>query len=170
MIDLAREEGKSALIGDGHHSWLLRLPANDSFRLCVREWEVALPGLAASCEGLEIVQLSDFHFARSFERRFFERVVDLCRQWTADLVLVTGDIVEHDDVIEWIEPVLGGLDARVGKFAVLGNHDQEHQPHEVERELERCGFDVLEGRWTTVSARRLDDCHRRHLGALGSGH
>jgi uncharacterized protein len=152
IIDLVPDENHGALIGGGRHSWLLRLPGHDSFRLCLREWEVTVPGLPASVDGLQIVQLSDFHFARSFDRRFFERIVELSRGWTADLLLVTGDIVEHDDVVEWIEPVLGRLEARLGRFAVLGNHDHENRPHDVECELTRSGFVVLEGRWTTVSA------------------
>ncbi len=151
-VDLALEEGHEALIGPGKHSWLLRLPGHDSFRICLREWEIALPGLSPSLDGLEIVQLSDFHFSRSFERRFFERVVDRCRDWTADLLLVTGDIIETGDVIDWIEPVLSRLHARLGKFAVLGNHDHQHHPQDVEAALARSGFIVLEGRWTTVSA------------------
>lgn len=69
-----------------------------------------------------------------------------------DLILVTGDLVEDDDAIPWIEPVLGPLEARMGKFAVLGNHDQEHQPGDVMRELTRAGFVVLEGRWVTIVA------------------
>jgi predicted MPP superfamily phosphohydrolase len=150
-IDLAIENGSAALIGEGHRAWLLRLPRHDSFRLYLREWDVEVPCLPALLDGLQIVQLSDFHFARSFERRFFEHVVDACRGWGADLLFVTGDIVDHDDVIEWIEPVLAPLEARLGKFAVLGNHDQMHQPDEVARELARAGFTVLEGRWTTVA-------------------
>ena len=108
-IDLAHANGTVALVGDGRHSWLLRLPRHDSFRLCLREWEVTVPGLPGSLDGLQIVQLSDFHFAPCFKRHFFEQVVDACRAWNADLLFVTGDIVEHDDTIEWIEPVLGRL-------------------------------------------------------------
>src|SRR4029079_14019403 len=93
----------------------------------------------------------DFHFAPCFERLFFESVVDACRAWDADLLLVTGDLVAHDAVIEWIEPVLGRLEAKLGKFAVLGNHDHENKPADVMRELTRAGFLVLEGRWVTIS-------------------
>jgi predicted MPP superfamily phosphohydrolase len=150
-IDLALENGTAALIGGGRRSWLLRLPGHHSFRLCLREWEVTVPGLSGSLDGIQIVQLSDFHFAPCFERHFFESVVNACRPWNADLLLVTGDIVEHDDAIEWIAPVLGSLDARLGKFAVLGNHDQEHRPGDVIRELTRAGFLVLEGRWSTIT-------------------
>jgi predicted MPP superfamily phosphohydrolase len=152
-IDLALASGTGALIGGGRHSWLLRLPRHDSFRLFKREWEVTIPGLPARLDGLQIVQLSDFHFARCFERHFFDLVVDAGGAWSADLLVVTGDIVEHDDTIEWIEPVLTRLKARLGKFAVLGNHDERHQPRDVVRELTRAGFDVLEGRWTTIAVR-----------------
>ncbi len=152
-IDLTLSNGTAGLIGGGRSSWLLRLPGHDSFRLFKRDWEVTIPGLPASLEGLQIVQLSDFHFARCFERHFFELVADACGGWNADVLVVTGDIVEHDDTIEWIEPVLGRLKARLGKYAVLGNHDEQHQPQEVVRELSRAGFDVLEGRWTTLAIR-----------------
>jgi uncharacterized protein len=150
-VNLALDAGHGSFIGGGRHSWLLRLPGHDSFWLCLREWEVTVPGLPPSLDGFQIVQLSDLHFARCFERRFFERIVDLTCEWTADLLLLTGDIVEHDDVIEWIEPVLGRLEGRLGKFAVLGNHDHENRPRDVESELARSGFVVLEGRWTLVS-------------------
>src|SRR5262249_38731372 len=75
---------------------------------------------------------------------------DACRGWQADLVFLTGDVVEEDETIAWIEPLLGRLDARLGKFAILGNHDDEHQPRTVVRELARAGFETLEGRWTTI--------------------
>src|SRR5262249_13972568 len=151
-IDLALAHGADALIGSGRHSWLLRLPGHDSFRLRLRAWEVRVPNLPCSLDGLQIVQLSDFHFASCFKRLFFESVIDACRAWSPDLLLVTGDLVEEDAVIDWIDPVIGRLEARLGKFAVLGNHDQEHQPTSVVRELTRAGFAVLEGRWVTFAA------------------
>jgi uncharacterized protein len=150
-IDLVLLSGTAALIGEGPRSWLLRLPGHDSFRLFKREWEVKVPGLPAPLDGLQIVQLSDFHFATCFKRHFFDLVADACRDWDTDLLLLTGDIVEHEDMIDWIEPVFGRLRARQGKFAVLGNHDEQNQPQAVVRELTRAGFDVLEGRWTTVT-------------------
>ena len=82
----------------------------------MREWELAYPGLPESLEGLTIVQLTDLHLAPCYDRRYFERVVEACRDWTADLVVVTGDLVEHDEAIAWIEPVLGRLEARLGKY------------------------------------------------------
>jgi predicted MPP superfamily phosphohydrolase len=149
-IDLASREGAAALRGDGRGSWLLRLPRNESFQLAVRDWELTIPGLPTALDGLAIVQLSDLHFAPCYRRQFFELVVAECLAWTADLVIVTGDLVEEDKMIGWIEPVLGRLQSRLGKFAVLGNHDSDHQPGTILAELERIGFTTLEGRWATL--------------------
>jgi len=149
-VDLARSLGRAALIGGGRRSWLLRMPGNQSFRLCLREWDVTVPGLPVSLDGLSIVQLSDFHLAPCFERLFFESILDACLPWRADLVVITGDLVEHDEAIAWIEPLLGRLEARSGKFAILGNHDSDHHRPAIVRELGRAGFETLEGRWTTL--------------------
>jgi uncharacterized protein len=146
-VDLAQPAGPEALIGRGRGAWMLRLPRHDSFRLTLREWDVTIPGLAAPLDGLRIVQLSDLHMAPCFDRRFFESVVNAVHGWPADLVLVTGDLVEHDEAIAWIEPVLGELVARLGKFAVLGNHDFEHKPRAIISALDRAGLETLEGRW-----------------------
>ena len=42
--ELAGPDERDDLIGGGRRSWLLRLPGNESFRLRLREWDVAHPG------------------------------------------------------------------------------------------------------------------------------
>lgn len=152
-LDLAAEDGADSLIGAGKRTWLLRLPGNESLRLHRREYEVSLSGLPHELDGLSIVQLTDLHFAPVYDRSFFERVVEVCGQWRADLVLITGDLIDSDDVLSWIEPVLRPLDARLGKYVILGNHDAEHDVARIIAELERAGFKSLEGLWTTVPVR-----------------
>ncbi len=147
---LADPGERDELIGDGRRSWLLRLPGNEAFRLALREYDVAITGLPESLAGLRIVQLSDLHMAPSFRRRYFERVMAACQDWDADLLILTGDVVDADEVIPWIEPLLAPLSARLGKYAILGNHDEEHQPSAIVDELTRAGFETLEGQWTTL--------------------
>ena len=50
---------------------MLRLPRNESFRLHLREWDLAIPDLPEPLEGLQIVQISDLHIAPCFDRRVF---------------------------------------------------------------------------------------------------
>lgn len=150
LHDLARSALTGDLIGTGRNGWLVRLPGNESFRLHLREWEVGLPHLPESFDGLEIVQLTDLHLAPCFDRKFFEAVVESCQGWHADLVVVTGDLIEDDSVVEWIEPLLCRLEARLGKFAILGNHDRDHHPDRIVAELSRAGFETRDGEWTTI--------------------
>jgi uncharacterized protein len=149
-LDLARQAGSDALIGAGRGSWLLRLPRNQSFQLQLHEWDLAIPNLPEGLDGLQIVQISDLHIAPCFNRRFFEAVVDACHGWRADMVVMTGDLVEDDETISWVEPLLSPLEARLGKFAILGNHDNDHQPLAIAGELRGAGFEMLEARWTTL--------------------
>jgi predicted MPP superfamily phosphohydrolase len=149
-LDIAHSLGTAPLIGAGRRSWLLRLPGNQSFYVCLREWDLALPGLPAQLDGLSIVHISDLHFAPCFERQFFEFILRACASWQADLVLITGDLVEDDGTIGWVEPLLGPLHARLGKFAILGNHDHDHDPLAITRALHHAGFETLEGRWTSL--------------------
>ncbi len=76
--------------------------------------------------------------------------MDACLEWRADLVLVTGDLVDADEAVAWIEPVLAPLEGRLGKYAILGNHDVEHGPQRVMTALEDAGFSSLEGRWCVL--------------------
>ena len=149
-LDLAASSGPDELIGEGHGAWMLRLPGNESFRLRLREWEAEIPGLPPALDGLRILQLTDLHMARCFRPAFFERVVDACRALPADLVVLTGDIIEDDEVHGWIRPILSPLEARLGKFAILGNHDEEHRPDEILAELAGAGFETMHGTWTTL--------------------
>lgn len=150
--DLAAAGDRDELIGDGPGAWMLRLPGNESFRLCLRDWDVQIPALPAPLEGLRIVQLTDLHFAPCYRPAYFERVIDACRGWEADLVVITGDIVEDDSAVSWIEPLLGPMEARLGKLAILGNHDEDYDPPAIVGALGRAGFETLEGRWTTIEA------------------
>lgn len=146
-VDLAAALGDTPPIGPGNYSWMLRLPGNESLRLRTRDWQVTLPSLPSAWDGLRLVHISDLHFARSFERRYFEAVVRAAGAWEADLVLFTGDLVDDDATIDWIVPVLSELRGRLGTYAILGNHDVTHQPGRILDELECAGFTSLEGRW-----------------------
>jgi predicted MPP superfamily phosphohydrolase len=151
-IDLAATEGagREAFIGTGRHAWMLRLPGNEALRLRKAEWELTVPNLPAAWDGLSVVHLTDLHFAPCYRRAFFEAIADEAAAWDADLVALTGDLVDHDAAIDWIEPVLARVHGRLGTFAILGNHDLEHQPERVRQVAGRAGFTDLEGRWSRL--------------------
>lgn len=149
-IDLAARHGAATLIGPGRRAWWLRVPGNESLRLCVRAWEVPRPGLPPALDGLRILHLTDLHLAPCYDRRYFEHVFDEASRRAADLVLFTGDLIDDDDALDWIEPLFARLRGRLGQFAILGNHDIHHDQRRARSGLERAGFAVIDGQWTRL--------------------
>lgn len=90
----------------------------------VKKIAVTLRGLPPHFEGYRIVQLTDLHVSRLLPRSWIQDVVTRTLALDADMVVVTGDIIDGwpDTRISDIEP-LGQLRARDGVLAVTGNHE-----------------------------------------------
>jgi len=150
VFDKAERE---AFIGEGTHSWMLRLPGNESLDLVARDWTVAFPHLPTEFEALSILHLTDLHFSRAYNKRYFETVFDIAADAPADLVFVTGDLIDDPDCIAWIAPLLERLPGSLGRFAILGNHDHFHDTGRITDAATAGGFSVLDGQATTVEVR-----------------
>ncbi len=151
VVDLLRTSPIDHFLGSGRHTSILRLPQNESFRIRRVGYEVHLPLAPAAIDGMDVLHLTDLHFSHAFSRAYFETVMEIAAAGPApDFVMITGDFVDHDDVASWLVPVLERLPARVGKFAILGNHDYRHPVRPIRRGLRDAGFRVLEGRWSEV--------------------
>lgn len=95
---------------------------------------------------LRIALLTDIH-ARPGGAGTTRRIVRRTNMLGADLVLIGGDFVEDLDAdprkLAALRP-LSGLRARLGTYAVLGNHDSVHDGEDsIRRAVERDGIRVL---------------------------
>lgn len=74
---------------------------------------------------LRVAQISDLHLGPSNSNRdFFQRAVARIQQLNPDIILLTGDFMQWDDVYARpLAQVLGALQAPLGVWASLGNHD-----------------------------------------------
>ncbi len=143
LYDLGRQLGPAAH-GDGKMAWAARLPFNDVFRLEVTRQTLAPPRLPAPLDGLTILVLADLHFHGTPSRLWFEHVLAAAVELPGpDLLCLLGDYVDADTHIAWIEPLLGRLSARVGKYAILGNHDVRHRPAAVQQALQASGYTLV---------------------------
>ncbi|NMA74196.1 MAG: hypothetical protein GX963_08585 [Bacteroidales bacterium] len=73
----------------------------------------------------KIVQISDLHLGSWFDRKKpIKKMVDLVNQQNPDLIIFTGDLVNHKaDEITPYETILSQLKAKDGVYSILGNHD-----------------------------------------------
>jgi uncharacterized protein len=121
-VDVAKRLKFRPLDGARARIWG-HFPGNELLRISVQKKTLHLPGLPEELDGLSIAHLSDLHMTGQFSREFYDVIVDETNALNADLVVITGDILEKRGCLPWIEPTLGRLKARYGKFFVLGNHE-----------------------------------------------
>ncbi|GAA4709708.1 metallophosphoesterase [Brevibacillus fulvus] len=100
--------------------------------------------LARSLGGLKLVQISDLHLGPYYGQTELAAVIEMINGEQPDLLCFTGDLVDTDlSRIEDAIPLLRKLNAPLGKYAVLGNHDYRVNPLRVKSGLEQSGFEVL---------------------------
>jgi len=110
----------------------------------ITETMIWLPRLPIEHDGLRIVHLTDIHLSLFTPIEEVQRVVDLANLLDPDVVALTGDYVTFSPTYIWpAAQALGRLRARLGVFAVLGNHDFRAGADEVTRALRACHIRVL---------------------------
>jgi predicted MPP superfamily phosphohydrolase len=112
------------------------------------EWNqvrLPVPGLAKELEGFRFVHLSDLHMRGTWSRGY-DALIERLNQSAPDLLLITGDFLndqhEHRPGLRTLKRLLPRLKARLGAYAILGNHDVDL----LEPYLREMGVTLLDGR------------------------
>jgi uncharacterized protein len=85
---------------------------------------IPIRGLHPALEGFSIVQMSDIHLLPYTRPDLVQHSVEMANALKPDLTVLTGDYVwrmRSGAVV--LAPLLAGLNARVGVYSVMGNHD-----------------------------------------------
>ena len=93
--------------------------------LIERNWFVrrshVVPCLPSGAPPMRILHISDLHFRQGHRRK--KRFLQRCAETQPDLVVCTGDFLDHEDGIETAVAAVGALKPRVAAMYVLGSHD-----------------------------------------------
>ena len=110
----------------------------------VRDVEVPIANLPAALEGFTIVQVTDIHVGPTIKREFVQRIVKRVNGLGADMVAITGDLVDGSvaDLAPHTAP-LARLSSRHGTYFVTGNHEYYSGAQAWIEELRRLGAHVL---------------------------
>jgi predicted MPP superfamily phosphohydrolase len=149
--DLLRHAGAYAAAAPFAVS-LTGVPLSYDFR--ADEREIELPDWPPALDGLRIVHLSDIHVGGAMDAARLARVVQLSNQARPDLVLHTGDFLTHrrGDFDAPLYAALARIDAPLGQYACLGNHDFD-DPHRLVELLRAAGVTTLRNALHTLSVR-----------------
>jgi len=101
-------------------------------------------------ENFRIVLVSDMHIGTIIEKKWTSRIVDRINDASPDMVIFAGDIfdsgIEGVKDREGIRAEFARIQARLGVFACLGNHDTDRRIQSIDltaRFLRESGINVL---------------------------
>jgi predicted MPP superfamily phosphohydrolase len=120
-------------------------------QVVVERLEIELARLPKELDGLTIAHLSDFHYTSVRDAAVIRSAVRVTNELNPDIVVLTGDYVtipiygsslSNSRCATPCAQILSELNAPMGIFAVLGNHDQ-CSPDFIARSLENHGITLL---------------------------
>jgi predicted MPP superfamily phosphohydrolase len=106
--------------------------------------EIPIEGLPEGLHGFSIAQITDIHVGPTIRSGYLQRIVDKVNALQADLVAITGDVVDGDvATLQAHVAPLQQLQAREGVALVLGNHELYSGAPAWVQEFRRLGLQVL---------------------------
>lgn len=116
--------------------------------ICTETISIPTPKLT---EGVRIVQISDLHLGVTVREDQLKRVVDAVKAAQPDMLVETGDMIDADDgFIEGMDRPFQAIRPRLGKFAVLGNHEFFWDTDNALSFLKQAGFRTIRGESVTI--------------------
>jgi predicted MPP superfamily phosphohydrolase len=106
---------------------------------------IELPDLPPAFRGARVAHFSDVHFDFYFGADRLRGLVRKIQDEEPDMILFTGDLVDSSmgNAGNQVSEILGKLQAPLGQYAVLGNHDYFDNARDVAEALANGGFRVL---------------------------
>jgi uncharacterized protein len=110
----------------------------------VRRFVLPIRNLPPDLDGVTIAHVSDMHVGRFTNGKVLRRLVDTVNDLRADLVLVTGDLINDAlaDLDHGVE-LVRAMQGRFGLYMIEGNHDLIEDGAEFERRVRISGIPFL---------------------------
>lgn len=98
--------------------------------LIVNEISIVDKNLNENYNGLKIVHFSDIHYGRTTLENDLSKMVDEINLLKPDIIVFTGDLFDNKDIVKdnvnLITKYLNKLEARLFKFAIIGDYDKKY--------------------------------------------
>ena len=132
-------------------------------------FSISVPNLPPAFHGKTIAFLSDIHHSFVVPRAYIEHAVAVSNSLSPDIVILGGDYVTAGTKYRWVDgrkyiapcfESLKKLEAKMGRFAVTGNHDTSAGLGTVYAGMKAAGLQCIDngGVWLAVSGQRLRIC------------
>ena len=137
----------------------------DRFKYSVIEQQIVSKKIPPDFNNFKIVQISDIHVGCYYNNEDkLEKAVKIINSLDPDVIVFTGDLVINlANEVERYKDIIKKLNARYGKFSVLGNHDygeyynwktENDKKENLEKLIEyhkKTGFELLLNQNTNIT-------------------
>lgn len=157
-----KRSSAAAVVGLGAGVGYSRFIERHAIEVVEREITLGLP------HPLTVAVLGDLHFDPLFEVEYLDEVVARTNRLSPDLILYTGDFLSRSaDRLNDLLAILRKAEGRIGRFAILGNHDHSVGADQVTNAFTASGIPVLRNR--SVPLPGLSDWHLTGLESYWTG-
>lgn len=113
-------------------------------KVAIKNINIPIPDLHPDLNGFRIVQISDIHIGPTIRKDFLKSVVNKINNLDADLVAITGDLVDGSvsRLREHISP-LKDINSKYGTYFVTGNHEYYSGVFSWISEIKKLGIKTL---------------------------
>lgn len=144
ILDYVARLGRKP-IGQGPYAKLAHMPGNQAFSLELNTKRFVFARLPHAFHQFRILHISDLHFSGAIDREYFEQVLYDASQTKPDLVAFTGDLLDDLRLVSWLPATLGKLQAPLGCYYILGNHDWHLADDRIRDSLKQLGWRECQG-------------------------
>lgn len=103
-----------------------------TIKISIREYRITNQNIPDNFNGLKIIQFSDLHYGSTMFESNLKEIKKLINERNPDIILFTGDLIDSNYKMNQKEKEkllkhLKELNAKLGKYAVLGDNDKEEE-------------------------------------------
>ncbi len=139
--------------------------------LNTKEYTIKDNNISNDFDGIKIVHFSDIHYKRIITKDRIDKIINEINLINPDIVIFTGDLIDQDseineDDITYLKEILSKINAKYGKYSVIGNHDYSIDIEILRSIYKESNFNLLENSYDIIYGK---DNNKLYIGGISTG-
>ena len=139
--------------------------------LKTKEYTIEDNNISNDFDGMKIVHFSDMHYKRIITKDRIDKIINEINLINPDIVIFTGDLIDQDsditeDDISYLKETLSKINAKYGKYSVIGNHDYSIDIEVLRSIYKESNFKLLENSYDIIYGKNNN---KLYIGGISTG-
>lgn len=139
--------------------------------LTTKEYTIKDNNISDDFDGIKIVHFSDLHYKRIITKDRIDKLINEINLINPDIVMFTGDLIDQDsditeDDISYLKETLSKINAKYGKYSVIGNHDYSIDIETLRNIYKESNFKLLENSYDIIYGKNNN---KLYIGGISTG-